>query len=79
MTRLGKHQLNHHDHSKTAIFSAGTDTALCYNKATMSENASLDTMDGSGIMDCVSEANDSRLHKQDLRNPCGVQEDLRVY
>lgn len=45
----------------------------------MNENGSLDTMDGSGVIDCLSIADVSRPHKQDLRNLRGVQDDVRIY
>ena len=51
------------DLSKTVFQSAGTDIALCHSKATMSENASLETMDGSKIIDCLSESDVGRSHK----------------
>ena len=51
------------DPSNTAVQSAGTDIALYHSRATMSENASLETMDGSEIIDCLSESDVSRSHK----------------
>ncbi len=64
--------------NKTAVLFAITDIALCQNMATMSGSAALEMMDGSGTVDRLSEGDVSRLHKQGLRNMCGVQKDFRV-
>ena len=51
------------DLSKTAVQSAGTDIVLYHSRASMSESTSLETMDGSEIIDCLSESDVSRSHK----------------